>query len=364
MRVAGERFDGESRGGERDGEGKTMHETSQGQTRVLAAESHGGNLAEARRLFPQAPLPWLDLSAAVNPHAYPIADYLPEVFARLPEEEDLRRLEEAAAAFYGIADAACIVAAPGTQALIQWLPQVSRAGRVGILGFTYSEHARSWANAGADVKTCARLDELAEMDAAVMVNPNNPDGRLVAAADLAELAAQLARRGSFLIIDEALIDFLPQDASLVSAAPMPAAIVLRSFGKTFGLPGLRLGFALGPAEFCAQLRTVLGPWPVSDAAIAIGCKAFADHAWLAATRARLAADAAKLDACLATAGFTLIGGTPLFCLAQHPNAATIFDHLARAGIWVRRFAERPDWLRFSIPRDEAELSRLDAALQR
>jgi cobalamin biosynthetic protein CobC len=340
-----------------------MHETSQGQTRVLAAESHGGNLAEARRLFPQAPEPWLDLSAAASPHAYPIADLPPDVFARLPEEEDLRRLEAAAANFYGIADAACTVAAPGTQALIQWLPQLIAARRVGILGFTYSEHARTWRNAGADVRICTRLDELADMDVAVVVNPNNPDGRLVPAADLADLAARLAGRGGFLVVDEAFIDFLPRDASLVPTSPVPAAIVLRSFGKTFGLPGLRLGFAVAPPDFCARLRAALGPWPVSGAAIAIGCKAFADHAWLGATGARLAADAGKLDGCLAAAGFTLIGGTPLFRLAQHPDATTIFDRLGRAGIWVRRFAERPDWLRFSIPR-EADLSRLGAALKR
>jgi cobalamin biosynthetic protein CobC len=340
-----------------------MHETSQGQTRVLAAGSHGGNLAEARRLFPQAPEPWLDLSAAASPHAYPSTDLQPDIFARLPEEEDLRRLEAAAANFYGVADASRFVAAPGTQTLIQWLPQLIAARRVGILGFTYSEHARSWRMVGADVRTCESLDELADMDVAVVVNPNNPDGRLVPAADLRDVAARVARRGGFLVVDEAFIDFLPRDASLVSEMPAPGAIVLRSFGKTFGLPGLRLGFAVAPPDFCARLRAALGPWPVSSAAIAIGCKALADHAWLAATRARLAADAGKLDACLAAASFTPVGATPLFRLVHHPDAAAIFDRLGRTGIWVRRFAERPGWLRFSIPR-EADLSRLGAALKR
>jgi cobalamin biosynthesis protein CobC len=330
-----------------------MHE----QTRVLAADSHGGNLGEARRLFPQAPEPWLDLSAAASPCAYPIMDLSPEVFARLPEEEDLRRLEGAAAQFYG-ADPASIVAAPGTQALIQWLPQLIAARRVGVLGFTYSEHARTWGRAGADVRTCERFEDLADADVAVVVNPNNPDGRLVPAADLAELAAHLAQRGNFLIIDEAFIDFLPRDASLVSRMPSGGAIVLRSFGKPFGLPGLRLGFAIAPADFCMKLRAALGPWPVSGGAIAIGQQAFADRAWFAATRARLAADAAKLDAILAKADFTMIGATPLFRLVSHMDTGGIFNRLGRAGIWVRRFAERPGWLRFSIPREELQFWRL------
>lgn len=213
------------------------------------------------------------------------------------------------------------------------------------------------------MRTCERFEDLADADVAVVVNPNNPDGWLVPAADLGELAAHLAQRGNFLIIDEAFIDFLPHDTSLAPRSPRAGVIILRSFGKSFGLPGLRLGFALAPADFCVKLRAGLGPWPVSGGAIAIGCKAFADHAWFAATRARLADDAAKLDAVLAKASFTMIGGTPLFRLVSHPDAGEIFDRLGHAGIWVRRFTGRPDWLRFSIPRDAAELNRLGVALQ-
>lgn len=307
-------------------------------------------------------MPWLDLSTAVNPHAYPVADLSPDVFGRLPEEADLRRLEEAAAAFYCV-DALCVVAAAGTQALIQWLPQLVSARRVGILGFTYSEHARTWRGAGAGVWSCEGLAELAEMDVAVVVNPNNPDGRRVPTADLAKLAEHFAGRGGMLIIDEAFVDFLPRGASLAPAM-LAGAIVLRSFGKTFGLPGLRLGFAIAPPDICAKLRAALGPWPVSDAAIEIAMKAFADRAWLAATSARLAADAAKLDAVLAAAGLTPVGGTPLFRLVAHPEASRLFDRLGRAGIWVRRFAEQPAWLRFAIPCDATEHERLAAALAR
>jgi cobalamin biosynthesis protein CobC len=339
-----------------------MHEISELRARVLAAESHGGNLAEARRLFPQAPEPWLDLSAAASPFAYPFGDLAPKVLARLPEAAHIRRLEIAATEFYGAANAAW-VAAPGTQALIQWLPQILRARQVGVLGFTYSEHTRAWRDAGANVRICEKLDELADMDVGVVVNPNNPDGRLVPAADLANLAARLSKRGGFLVVDEAFIDFLPREASLVSARPSEGAILLRSFGKTFGLPGLRLGFAVAAPEFCAKLRAALGPWPVSGAAIAIGCKAFADRAWFAAIRVCLAADIAKLDAILATAGFASVGGTPLFRLVSHPEAAAMFERLGRAGIWVRRFAERPEWLRFSIPTNSTDLSRLVEALR-
>jgi cobalamin biosynthesis protein CobC len=127
---------------------------------------------------------------------------------------------------------------------------------------------------------------------------------------------------------------------------------------------LRLGFAIAAPELCAKLRAALGPWPVSGAAIAIGRRAFADSAWLAETRGRLAVDAAKLDAVLAEAGFVPVGGTPLFRLVRHPEAAAAFNRLGRAGIWVRRFAEGPAWLRFSVPSDAAELNRLAIVFRR
>ncbi len=330
---------------------------------MLAAEGHGGNLDEARRRFPQAPEPWLDLSAAASPYAYPFGELSPEAFARLPEETELRRLEAAAAEFYGAADAAWVAAAPGTQALIQWLPQILRARRVGILDFTFSEHARAWRNVGANVRICEKLDELADMEVAVVVNPNNPDGRLVPAEALADLAKRVARHGGFLVVDEAFTDFLAREVSLIPVLPAEGAIVLRSFGKTFGLAGLRLGFAVAAPEVCTKLRAALGPWPVSGAAIAIGRKAFADRAWLAAIRVRLATDAVELDAIVAKAGFTPVGGTPLFRLVEHPEAAAMFDRLGRAGIWVRRFAKRPEWLRFSLLSETGALRRLAAAFR-
>jgi cobalamin biosynthetic protein CobC len=327
----------------------------------LDAEAHGGNLAAARRAFPRAPEPWLDLSTGVNPHPYLIPDLPLEAFARLPDGADLERLERAAALAYGARSPGVVAAAPGTQSIINWLPFLFPARRVGILGFTYSEHARRWRASGAEVVAVDRLEQLADMDAAVVVNPNNPDGRLVPACDLLGLAATLRQRGGMLIVDESFIDFLPPAASLVAVLP-EGAIVLRSFGKAYGLAGLRLGFAIAPEPMAERLRAALGPWPVSGAAIAIGERALADTGWIGRTRARLAADGGALDAILAEAGFQAIGGGPLFRLARHENAQGLFSALANAGILVRRFAARPDWLRFGIPADEAQRARLRAAL--
>ena len=145
--------------------------------------------------------------------------------------------------------------------------------------------------------------------------------------------------------------------------PASGAIVLRSFGKAYGLAGLRLGFALASPDIVPSLRAALGSWPVSGPAIAIGMRALADLDWLEAMRARLGKEAARLDALLQGAGWRIIGGTRLFRLVAHEDARGAFERLLAAEILARPFAEAPDRLRFGIPGDENAWERLAAALQ-
>ncbi|HET6378212.1 MAG TPA: threonine-phosphate decarboxylase CobD [Methylocella sp.] len=323
---------------------------------------HGGAVNAARLAFPGAPEPWLDLSTGVNPYVYPYGSVPCESLTQLPDPHDLQALESAAASAFAIPSHAGAVAAPGTQAIINWLPQLFPARRAGILGFSYSGHAAAWERGGAEVPAVDDLSELAAMDVAIIVNPNNPDGRLVPAGELCRLAQALGRRNGLLIVDEAFIDFLEPEVSLAPRLPDAGAIVLRSFGKCYGLPGLRLGFAIAPKPMAEKLRAALGPWPVPGPAIGIGLKALADAPWRASARERLVKDAAKLDQMLAAAGFAPIGGTHLFRLAAHEHAQDWHARLARAGILARRFEARPHWLRFGIPGGEMAWRRLRAAL--
>lgn len=321
---------------------------------------HGGRLEEARRRWPGAPEPFLDLSTGINPRAYPLPPVPPECFTRLPEPESVARLEEVAAAAYGVGDPACVVAAPGTQALIQLLPRLISAEKVAVLGPTYSEHAQSWRRAGVAVRETANAADLHEAEVAVLCNPNNPDG----ARHAPEALFAIGRRARLLVVDEAFADLEPEPLSLAPHLPLPSVVVLRSFGKTYGLAGLRLGFAIAPLDVAAQLRALLGPWAVSGPAIAAGSLALADEAWRATTRERLRRDVGRLDALLEAAGLSVAGGTLLFRLATSSAAPAIHERLARAGILVRAFPFDATWLRFGIPADEAAWERLARAVDR
>jgi cobalamin biosynthetic protein CobC len=323
---------------------------------------HGGNLGAARLLFPGAPTPWIDLSTGINPCPYPLPALAGELWSRLPEPAQVAALEAEAARRYG-AEAGATIAAAGTQAIIQTLPWLRPASRVGVLGLSYSGHEHAWRAAHAAVSAVEDIADLAAFDAAVIVNPNNPDGRLVELSSLLALHEKLAARGGILIVDEAFMDIDDRGQSLIPSLPASRAIVLRSFGKIYGLAGVRLGFAVASAELVAPLRAALGPWPVSGPAIAIGRAALADDRWLEETKRRLARDAAWLDLLLAGRAFEALGGTHLFRLVRHPQAPQIFIALMREGILVRPFAAFPDRLRFGLPDGAQAWSRLEAALE-
>ena len=329
--------------------------SNSGRVAIERLFKHGGDINSAIAAFPDAPRPWIDLSTGLNPVAYPLPELPHEVWTRLPAPAALEALQAVAARAYGAAPE-CVAAAAGTQAILQILPHLFSARRVSILGPTYEEHARTWMGASAEVEIVGDL-EAATAEQVVISNPNNPDGRIFSRAQMSAYARQLAREGRRLIVDEAFMDFEGQS---VAGEELPATIVLRSFGKAYGLAGVRLGFAIAPPPIAAKLRAALGPWPVSGPAIAIGRQALADADWLAAARRRLDSDAAWLDKGLSSAGFEIVGRTRLFRLVRRPDAAERFAWLGSHGILTRPFRWDSGLLRFAIPIEEQRARIADA----
>jgi len=324
--------------------------------------NHGGHLGAARRRFPGAPEPFIDLSTGINPYPYPVPRFAGDVFARLPSPADGQALARAAARAYGAPSEAHVAAVPGTQIALPVVARLRPPGRAAVLAPGYVEHARTAALAGHQVEAVSRLDACGAATLVIIANPNNPDGRHFARDDLLVLAADLRRRGGLLVIDEAFMDVAPPGLSLAADVVGGDVIVLRSFGKFFGLAGVRLGFALAAPPLARNIAAALGPWAVSGPALAVGARALADSAWIERTRARLDKSARRLDAMLRNLALPVVGGTSLFRLVQTPAAKPLFQHLGQSGIWVRVFAEHPKWLRFGLPGNEAAWARLKAAL--
>ena len=330
---------------------------------------HGGRLAAARSLFPDVPQPWVDLSTGINPRSYPAPRASQRARNRLPEPAELARLEAVAAAAFGVTDPARVVATAGTECALRLLPQIVNLRASVIVGPTYGSHADAWTRAGALTQTIVLEEVRAHAERAAcltIVNPNNPDGCSVERSRLLELHDSLARHGGTLIVDEAFAEVVPEIsvAAEAGAAAAPKLIVLRSFGKFFGLAGLRLGFIVAATPLAATIRGLIGEWPVSSDALAAGLAAYADVRWMNRERTLLEKSAQRLDALLTLNGFELAGGTSLFRLARAPDARERFTRLLAAGILVRPFDYAPDLLRFGLPRGREQWRRLAAALGR
>ncbi|MDD5241091.1 MAG: threonine-phosphate decarboxylase CobD [Sulfuricella sp.] len=321
---------------------------------------HGGRIRQAAQRYGIPPADWLDLSTGINPLGWPVPVVPGECWRNLPEDDD--GLEQAARNYYS---GFHLLATAGSQASIQTLPRLRPPCRVGLLAPSYAEHALAWTQCGHEVKALAPAEieaALDHLDVLLLVNPNNPTGKLFTTETLRAWQQRLAARGGWLVVDEAFMDATPQH-SLASHAGAEGLVVLRSLGKFFGLAGARVGFVLAWPELLARLAEAQGPWTVAHPSRWVAQQALQDQGWQLAERQRLARESLRLASLLACHGLAPTGGTALFQWVETEKASAIQDALARQGIWVRRF-DVASSLRFGLPGVEAEWLRLDVALKR
>ena len=385
---------------------------------------HGGRLGAARVAYAQAPQPWIDLSTGINPRSYPAPRARGVTLNRLPDTGELARLEVVAAAAFEVSDPGRVVATGGTEAALRLLPFVvglvgphgrdgasaglavagtagaaagaveagggvrpggtTAAGAAGgvaadgtaaggavamalVAGPTYGSHADAWAKAGVPARVVgdAELDAaIGDRTAVIVVNPNNPDGRLMSRDRLRQLHEAVASRRGVLVVDEAFAEVTPEAsvADIAGTSEAERLVVLRSFGKFYGLAGLRLGFVIGSPAVTARLRELIGDWPVSVDALAAGLAAYADKAWADRMRKQLAVAARRLDGVLTRHGFEVVGGTSLYRLVRAADAPARFERLAAVGILTRPFQHDATLLRFGLPGSPEAWRRLEEAL--
>ena len=323
---------------------------------------HGGRLDAAVERFGGRAEKWLDLSTGINPATYPIGDIDKRHWQRLPDQKAWLEAAEAARWAYGGTEHAAISLAAGSQAHIQLLPTLYKPQDVAIVGFTYQEHGIHWRKAGHQVFVTDGL-ESAEATARIIivVNPNNPDGRIHDRDELIELSRRLAAKGGLLVVDEAFGETAPR-SSVADQAGRDGLIVLRSLGKFYGLAGVRFGAALTFENLARRLEEGLGPWAVSGPALAVATQALNDTKWQKKAAKKLVAGREQLEEVLLSNSHEVVGGTGLFVLSRHGQAERLWQHLAKAHILTRSFSGKPEWIRFGIPGSKAAFNKLDKAL--
>ncbi len=319
---------------------------------------HGGRLRKAALDYGIAEADWLDLSSGLAPWPFPIPEIPLRAWARLPETDD--GLEQAACDYYG---ANQVLPVAGSQMAIQLLPRLRRAGKVGVLSPCYAEHAEAWRRNGYIVREVQEQEVefyLDNLDVLVVVNPNNPTGLSLTPAKLLDWHARLAQRGGWLVVDEAFMDNTPQ-LSLAAHAHQVGLIVLRSFGKFFGLAGVRLGFVLAERKLLRLLAEQVGPWVVSGPTRVLGQACLQDTENHKRQRIRSDEASERLATLLERYGFKPQGGCALFQWLITDQAQALYEFMVRRGILLRLFTHNSS-LRFGLPADAAEEARLEQAL--
>ena len=327
---------------------------------------HGGNFMAAAQAYGFDYAEIIDLSTGIAPRPFPIdgVDLSGQHWRDLPQIETEQALIKAMKTHWGCDSTAGLILAPGSGIIISLAALLRPKTTVLCPDPSYREHEIAWAHHGHHIQAypAGEIPELMpDTQVVIAVQPGNPTGHINPPKDWDRVIDQMAERDGLLIVDEAFIDLMP-DLSMASRAGRKGLLVIRSFGKFYGLAGLRLGAVMGHGDDITRLRQMLGPWAVSTPALEIGLKAIADHAWAEQQRLRLAQDMARLTAMLNETGFGPCGGTALYALVHVGDSKSVHHHLAKHGIWTRIFDYNAHWIRFGLPAEEDQWNRLQTAL--
>ena len=315
---------------------------------------HGGDIDLAIKKYGGARENWIDLSTGINGASYPWQESINVELRNLPSNKILMQLEKAAARAYKIAECTETAAVSGAQQIINLLPLCLKScNSVAILGPTYNEYEKAFKRSGTKTKTVSETSKLSCSDIAIIVNPNNPTGKVIAD----ETLAGLSKKVRILIIDESFKMFSSRRTLNFSNI-----IQINSLGKFFGLAGVRLGFVSGPSEFIKTVKEMLGPWPVSSLAAEIGIVALNDKVWISEMEKILVTESnALLEAC-SSKNWRLVGRTSLFHTYATSSCLEVEKQFAAHSIWVRTFDYSKTWVRLGIPTSENAWTRVKQAL--
>lgn len=328
---------------------------------ILSNSPHGGNIARAARQYGLSEKSITDFSASINPLGPSPGVYqaVMEEFWRIRHypDPDCGDLPGLLAGHLGVLRENLLLGNGGAE-IIYLLPRALNISRALVLAPTFSEYAGAVEAAGGTVNYLAASgpgwdlpageieEQLPGCDAVFICNPNNPTGRLYHLRDLQLLLDAAGRAGAAVIVDEAFMDFVPgrENFSLMPlACSRRNLVVLYSMTKFFGIPGLRLGAAVGCRDIIARLRRVKDPWSVNALARVAGEAALKDSKHMEETMKTVLLEREYLYTALSAvpgvrpfpsrANFLMvdISGTGM-------NSGELVDRLARKGMLVRNCA--------------------------
>jgi threonine-phosphate decarboxylase len=244
---------------------------------------HGGNIFSIARSLGVSPGDILDFSASINPLGF--ADGVKEAVTAAFDtvmhypDNDSTELKKALARFHGVSDTQ-ITVANGSTELIYLLPRLVGGKKGLIVAPAFSEYAKALTRAGMEIHYLILnaedgfrfSPEMLEkklssgFDMMFLCNPGNPTGNLIPKYVIGETLDLCRAAGTFLVLDEAFMDFSEPDSAKLIVLNEGNGVVLRSMTKFYAIPGLRVGYAMASSGLVGRLESLRGPWSVNTPA--------------------------------------------------------------------------------------------------
>ena len=342
---------------------------------------HGGRVREAAAFFGSEPL---DFSANINPlGSPPLKDVVSGEMEKLGQYPDNKYTEfrKAAASFVGV-DVCNIVPGNGSSEIIRLFAETTlEEGDLAIIPFpTFGEYEYQSRLFGAEIhrinlgptgQVGIGNSALSDAKAFFLCNPNNPTGSLLPKSKIIDLAKRCEHCETFLLVDEAFIELSDPEQSVVSLAPETEyLVVMRSLTKSFGVPGLRLGFGVSNDLLTDVMNRARIPWSISSIASAAGVELFRHTDHLEKARKLIRTELAWLTGQLEGLGLRPMESMVNFILVDVKHSGLSSGELARRmmaeGILIRdcgSFGLGDGYIRVAV-RNRDENTRLVGALER
>ena len=315
--------------------------------------AHGGDVYHLARTLGISLQDLVDFSANINPLGFPpgipaaIAAALPEI-VHYPDRRCLAlRLD--LAAYHGLSPEHILVGNGSTELIYLAARALEpRRGLIVTPAFSEYEHALQTARVPAAFFPTAEtyhftLQELPTPQAGDLVfvaHPASPSGALLDPERFFGLADRVEAAGAHLLLDEAFVDFVEAASFKTHLGLFPHLMILRSFTKFFGIPGMRLGFLLSAPELIHRLAAAQEPWSVSTLAQVMGRTCLADKDYIRETRLVIETERAWLfEGLAALPGLEPFPGRVNYLLVKltRPGwtAATLRQKILAHGIVIR-----------------------------